>query len=80
MEFLLVVAWMGLAGACSFIAAQRGRSPFAWCAIAIAFSPLVAYLVLVAIPRIERRDSAAARSAKWLDAERDESPIFREPR
>jgi hypothetical protein len=50
MEPVVFVGWLVLAGLCGFIANQRGRSGIAWGVAAVLMSPVLAYLVLVAIP------------------------------
>lgn len=80
MGLLIAIAWFVLTIACGYIAAQRGRSPLIWGLIAVVLSPLFAYLVLVAIPRVEKRRESDAAAPKWLTGDRDETPIFKDPR
>ena len=78
MSFVVLLAWLGLCGACAFIARERGRSAFGWGVLAFFVSPVIAFLILVAVPRRERQ-APAEESPRWLDGKRDESPIFKDP-
>jgi len=53
MEFLLITWIIGFF-VCAFVASQRGRSGIAWGFISLLISPLLALLVLIAIPSKRR--------------------------
>jgi hypothetical protein len=50
MEAIIFFAWLGLAGAIAWIANARGRSWVAWAIVSVLLSPVLAYLLLVAVP------------------------------
>lgn len=78
MGTLLILGWIAWTLACGFVAHHRGRSALAWGLLALFFSPLLAYLVLVAIP-VESRSPRASATPRWLDSG-DDSPIFKNER
>ena len=86
MEALAVLVWGIWTAGCAYIAAERGRSPFAWGVIALVLSPLFAYLMLIAVPvRADRRrevEAAIAESdgALRAAAKASDGPIFPKPR
>ena len=52
--FALAYLYVAAAGLVCAVADQRGRHAFGWLCAAVLFSPLLAYLAVVAMPVIER--------------------------
>ena len=67
MEFLLITWIIGFF-VCAFVASQRGRSGIAWGFISLLISPLLALLVLIAIPS-KRRANRRERPRNSYDEE-----------
>jgi len=67
MEFLLITWIIGFF-VCAFVASQRGRSGIAWGFISLLISPLLALLVLIAIPS-KRRATRRERPRNSYDEE-----------
>ena len=67
MEFLLITWIIGFF-VCAFVASQRGRSGIAWGFISLLISPLLALLVLIAIPS-KRRATRRERPRNNYDEE-----------
>ena len=67
MEFLLITRIIGFF-VCAFVASQRGRSGIAWVFISLLISPLLALLVLIAIPS-KRRATRRERPRNSYDEE-----------
>jgi hypothetical protein len=67
MEFLLITWIIGFF-VCAFVASQRGRSGIAWGLISLLISPLLALLVLIAIPS-KRRATRRGRTRNSYDDE-----------
>lgn len=67
MEFLLITWIIGFF-VCAFVARQRGRSGIAWGFISLLISPLLALLVLIAIPS-KRRATRRERPRNNYDEE-----------
>ena len=57
MEF--VVLWFAIAIIVGIAADTRGRNGFGWFTIAVLLSPLIAGLLLLALPRVERATKTA---------------------
>lgn len=68
---LLLLTWIIGFFVCAFVARQRGRSGIAWGLISLLISPLLALLVLIAIPS-KRRASRQSGTRSSYDEE-DES-------
>lgn len=60
LDAVALLAWVVGALVCGFIAAQRGRSALGWGLSSLFFSPVLGYLVLVAIPMSNRPPGQAA--------------------
>ena len=67
MEFLLITWIIGFF-VCAFVASQRGRSGIGWGFISLLISPLLALLVLIAIPS-KRRATRRERPRNSYDEE-----------
>lgn len=67
MEFLLITWIIGFF-VCAFVASQRGRSGISWGFISLLISPLLALLVLIAIPS-KRRATRRERPRNSYDEE-----------
>jgi len=67
MEFLLITWIIGFF-VCAFVARQRGRSGIAWGLLSLLISPLLALLVLIAIPS-KRRATRRGRIRNSYDEE-----------
>lgn len=51
------IVWLMLfAGVVAYIASQRGRSGLNWFFISILISPLISFIILIAIPAREKKD------------------------
>ncbi len=50
MTALLVILWIGLSVIVGYASRSRGRSFWAWVAIAVVLSPALAALILIAFP------------------------------
>jgi hypothetical protein len=67
---LLLITWIIGFFVCAFVASQRGRSGIAWGLISLLISPLLALLVLIAIPS-KRRVARRGRTRNSYDEEDD---------
>lgn len=73
----LATLWLLFAGVVGLVASSRGRTGFGWFVLALVFSPLLMFLLVVCLPNLKlqresrARDEAAARD---VDLERVKCP------
>jgi len=57
MALIIIIAWIGLTAAAGFYAIRLNRNEFLWGAVALVFSPLVAFACLLAIGSRDDEDA-----------------------
>lgn len=66
MDVLIFLVWIGAAVAVGYAASQRGRSGTAWLLLALAVSPLLGVLILMACPAIQPDEATAEQEENSL--------------